>query len=210
MYSANRFFIHYTHPGSLGPLRSLTPASLASLTHLKIVLNQASRHHPDEFSCYVGFCCLHGRPDKYHYGGVRVCNNEHHGLHRPPLLSSDDDGLARLRVQGMLNEWHSTAAYLSTHTTLRLELSPRLRPGPPERPCARCSRFRHRPALRSLPAAQEPSRPPRQKAGFSAPGGGSGCRHAGTRHSRSVLEAVVNTSSNVVDGPTARAPPPKP
>ncbi|KAK3298650.1 uncharacterized protein B0H64DRAFT_422437 [Chaetomium fimeti] len=120
LYSANRFFIYYTRPGSLGPLRSLTAPSLASLTHLKIVLNQSSCHHPDSVLVDCGFCCLHGRLSS----GANECEEEHGGRHRPPLLSgSDDDGLARLRVQGMLNEWHSTTAHLSAHITSRLELS---------------------------------------------------------------------------------------
>ncbi|KAH6854821.1 hypothetical protein B0I37DRAFT_363110 [Chaetomium sp. MPI-CAGE-AT-0009] len=119
LYSANRFFIYYTRPGSLGPLRALTATSLASLTHLKIVLNQSSCHHPHETLIDCGFCCLHCRLRS----GANECEEKHGGLHRPPLLSGDDDGLARLRVQGMLNEWHSTAAHLSAHITSRLELS---------------------------------------------------------------------------------------
>lgn len=122
LYSANRFSIRYTHPGSLGPLRSLTAPSLASLTHLKIVLHQAPCYHPSDIFNDGGYRCLHGRPH-YAYSGLRYGKRAHDESHPAPLLSDDGDGLARLRVQGMLNEWHSTAAYLSLHIVSQLELS---------------------------------------------------------------------------------------
>lgn len=37
LYSANRFILHYTHPGSLEPLRALTAPSLAALASIKIL-----------------------------------------------------------------------------------------------------------------------------------------------------------------------------
>jgi hypothetical protein len=42
LYSANRFVIFFSHSGSLKPLRALSPTALASLTSLKIVLNESS------------------------------------------------------------------------------------------------------------------------------------------------------------------------
>jgi hypothetical protein len=122
LYSANRFFIRYTHAGSLGPLRALTAPSLASLTHLKIVLNQAPCYHPSDIFDDGGYRCLHGRPH-YAYSGQRDRKQVYDESHPAPLLSNDGDGLARLRVQGMLNEWHSTAVYLSAHIISQLELS---------------------------------------------------------------------------------------
>lgn len=53
LYSANRFIVHYTNPGSLAPLLSLTPPALSSLRALKIVLNQASCHHRTQSSTPV-------------------------------------------------------------------------------------------------------------------------------------------------------------
>src|SRR5690606_22042448 len=46
VYSANRFIIYYSKPGSLGPLHALTPTSLACLVSLKVILNEAACHEP--------------------------------------------------------------------------------------------------------------------------------------------------------------------
>ena len=44
LYSVNRFLVYYSKPGSLEPLRHLTAPTVACLTSLKVVLNQASCH----------------------------------------------------------------------------------------------------------------------------------------------------------------------
>ncbi|KAK4155310.1 hypothetical protein C8A00DRAFT_13636 [Chaetomidium leptoderma] len=117
-YSANRFIVWYSNPGSLEPLRALTPWSIASLTSLKVVLNEASCHSPGVLLSYPLYCCEEDKvPDCPHPALLSECEVHHEGLHRPPLLSpapnSNHDNLAA--AQAMLSEWHSTAAYLSSH-----------------------------------------------------------------------------------------------
>ncbi|KAL2256356.1 hypothetical protein VTK26DRAFT_1787 [Humicola hyalothermophila] len=57
LYSANRFAIYYSNPGSSGPLLSLSAVAFSSLTALKVVLNEASCHrrlwdpNPDASDC---------------------------------------------------------------------------------------------------------------------------------------------------------------
>lgn len=111
LYSANRFVLHYSHQGSLGPLRSLSPTALASLTSLKVVLNQSSCHEPIDSTLYPPYCCqarrLDGPWDPY-----RFCDGHHGSLHRPPLLNPASR--SELAVQAMLCEWDNAAAYLSS------------------------------------------------------------------------------------------------
>ncbi|KAK4149424.1 hypothetical protein C8A00DRAFT_46960 [Chaetomidium leptoderma] len=54
LYSKNWFIVRYQPGRSLGSLRALTPHALASLTNLKVVLNQTSCHAQDSGS---GECC---------------------------------------------------------------------------------------------------------------------------------------------------------
>ncbi|KAH6855372.1 hypothetical protein B0I37DRAFT_54943 [Chaetomium sp. MPI-CAGE-AT-0009] len=104
LFSSNRFVIHYRNKRSLQPLRNLTPPSLASLTSLKIVLNQTSCHHRREAEAF-GKCC-------YGFKGAAVwyCQGVHEDLHDTPLQSSD------LSARLMLDEWRGTAVYLSSNT----------------------------------------------------------------------------------------------
>ncbi len=82
LYSANVFVVHYTDPGSLAPLLSLTAPALSSLGALKIVLNQASCHHQTPFSCNED-CCAD-------YSDWPGCQYQlaHSHRHQLPLLSS--------------------------------------------------------------------------------------------------------------------------
>lgn len=118
LYSANRFVIFYSHNGpGLGPLRALSPTALASLTSLKIVLNQSSCHQPtDSYEYHPSCCCNEGKS-----AGLSHCVNKFHaGLHRHPLL----DPVLDLDIQAMLGEWNNTATYVSSHISVgRLELS---------------------------------------------------------------------------------------
>ncbi|KAK4155757.1 hypothetical protein C8A00DRAFT_41682 [Chaetomidium leptoderma] len=121
LYSANRFVISYLYQGSLGlePLCTLSPTSLASLTSLKVVLNESSCHLPIDSSSYPPGAS----PDR------KYCAKYHGSLHRLPLL---DPALglhlifAKLVARAVLNEWYDTAAYLSPYVgrlTLSLEVT---------------------------------------------------------------------------------------
>ncbi|KAK4042483.1 hypothetical protein C8A01DRAFT_13884 [Parachaetomium inaequale] len=128
LYSANRFVIYYTSPGSLEPLHALTPRSLASLAHLKVVLNQSSCHAPSKFDGFR-YCCSVDSVDidEYDHSSTTCCKNTYHaGTHRRPLTSciSDDDGDGGPTAQVVLSEWHAAATYLASHiSTGQLELS---------------------------------------------------------------------------------------
>ncbi|KAK3299683.1 uncharacterized protein B0H64DRAFT_389277 [Chaetomium fimeti] len=132
LYSANRFILHYAHahPEPLGPLLALTTSSLASLTSLTIVLNQASCHHPDEYGGYPA-CCLQGREDD-DFDGAYDCKTFHGDVHNVPLLGStsegnnaaegdDDDKVAA--AHALQSKWHSAVAHLSSITSGHLELA---------------------------------------------------------------------------------------
>ncbi|KAK4149544.1 hypothetical protein C8A00DRAFT_46855 [Chaetomidium leptoderma] len=135
LYSANRFIIFYSRQGSLEPLRALSPTTLASLTSLKIVLNESSCHHPTDSSESPSDCCYdasynHGPWRDGEFGRVSEHCAKHHGyLHRLPLLDPAsqvglDSMSANLAAQAMLSEWYDTAAYLSSCVSVeRLALS---------------------------------------------------------------------------------------
>lgn len=111
LYSSNRFVIHYETKRSLQSLRQLTASSLASLTSLKLVLNQTSCHHRRKGE-WSGKCC----------GGSEnaqsFCQSLHTSVHDVPLEASDSSALA------VLDEWHQAAAYLSSRIRPRhLQLS---------------------------------------------------------------------------------------
>jgi hypothetical protein len=133
LYSANRFILHYAHahPEPLGPLLALTTSSVAALTSLTIVLNQASCHHPDEYGTYPA-CCLQGFEDE-EGDGAYLCKTYHSDLHSLPLLGSasegnnaaeGDDVDKLVAAQALQSKWHSVAAHLSASITSgRLELA---------------------------------------------------------------------------------------
>ncbi|KAH6850560.1 hypothetical protein B0I37DRAFT_371893 [Chaetomium sp. MPI-CAGE-AT-0009] len=132
LYSANRFILHYAHahPEPLGPLLALTTSSLASLTSLTIILNQASCHHLFEYGNYPD-CCLQGREDN-DFDGAYDCKTSHSDVHSLPLLGptsegnnatagAGDDKLAA--AQALQRKWHLAAARLSSITRGCLELA---------------------------------------------------------------------------------------
>ncbi len=140
LYSANRFIIYYytlphpvqqenvpvAYPGSLKPLHALSPTALASLTSLKIVLNECSCHHLAVSAEYPPRCC--GERSEYGiWDSPRRCTESHSPQHCQPLLSPARGGFgltARLSIHAMTSEWHNAAAYLSPHINPgRLELS---------------------------------------------------------------------------------------
>ncbi len=104
LYSANRFALYYSadDPDSLRPLAALTTPSLLSLSHLKIVLNEASCH---QMSRDPEGCCLQRDYNPFDSHGRNRCqrsNGYPHRLHRQPLLahvseSSDDETWRRPR-----------------------------------------------------------------------------------------------------------------
>ena len=124
LYSANRFIIPYSRAGSLGPLRTLRAQAISSLTNLRIVLNQASCHHPDRYNDGPGHCCQEGREED-DFSGAYHCK-KYHRLHSPPLLGpvpeGNDGPLAA--VQTLVDEWRLVASRLASHLVPgRLELS---------------------------------------------------------------------------------------
>ncbi|KAK0661207.1 hypothetical protein QBC41DRAFT_330468 [Cercophora samala] len=105
LYSSNAFIL-YSATGSFGPILALTPTALASLTHLKIVINsQTACHIKTSRTRTVQDCCLASRD---------FCAKRH--AHQPALrtsVSSDRD---------LLDQWHSAAAHLSKITAGQLSL----------------------------------------------------------------------------------------
>lgn len=118
LYSANRFVIFYSSEGSLGPLYALSPASLASLTNLKVVLRESSCHEPVDSWIYPPSCCCVGREDDM-AASAFFCATRHSTVHSRPLLGSGE-----LAVQAVLAEWRDAAMYVASHVRAgRLELS---------------------------------------------------------------------------------------
>ncbi len=147
LYSANRFVLHYAHaapglpepPEPLAPLFALTAASLASLTSLTIVLNQASCHQHFGFAGYYSSCCLQRNPTGPGLVASWLCERDHAGGHRLPLLApspiepkrdgddtdTDTDNASDVQyaaAQLLLAAWHSAAARLSRITSGCLDL----------------------------------------------------------------------------------------
>jgi len=125
LYSANRFVIFYSNHGSLKPLRALSSTALASLTSLKIVLNESSCHQPTDSHNYPPSCC-YCRERKW--ADASYCASKYHPtVHRRPLLDPTmhlDLASAKLATQPMLGEWGETATYLSSYISVGyLELS---------------------------------------------------------------------------------------
>ncbi|KAH6847637.1 hypothetical protein B0I37DRAFT_148518 [Chaetomium sp. MPI-CAGE-AT-0009] len=119
LYSAHRFVIFYSNPGSLGPLRAMSPTSIASLTSLKIVLNESSCHDPTDSWQRPPYCCSDGNVGGPWCGSFH-CAGRHGDRHRRPLLDSTSDldlgSAARVaQATSIMTEWHDIAAYLSPH-----------------------------------------------------------------------------------------------
>ena len=126
LYSANRFVIFYAQLGSLKPLRALSPTVLASLTSLKILLNESSCHQPTHSKEYPPLCCC-DIERKWANASYCAAKFFEHDVHRRPLLDPSfnlDLTSAKLATQPMLSEWYEAAAYLSAAVGVdRLELS---------------------------------------------------------------------------------------
>jgi hypothetical protein len=137
LYSTNRFILHYAQDDSepLMPLHALTATSLASLTNLTIVLNQASCHQDFDHGGYYSLCCL-GRHTTG-LGPAYHCKGDHANAHNLPLLapnptapeqndnrnvqaSGSESQLAA--DQDLIAKWHSAATHLSHITSGRLDL----------------------------------------------------------------------------------------
>ncbi|KAH6846955.1 hypothetical protein B0I37DRAFT_373964 [Chaetomium sp. MPI-CAGE-AT-0009] len=115
LYSENWFIIHYQPRRSLSSLRALTPHALASLTNLKIVLNQAACHAPNSGDWGDGACCE--RVWSYKPGQDKSKEADPKLLHG--CLNAHDhdsalDGSSKL-AEEVLAEWQTTAAYLAPH-----------------------------------------------------------------------------------------------
>lgn len=128
LYSANQFVIH-AYEASVEPLRSLSPTAIASLTSLKIVLNECSCHYPINSSQYPPVCCCDDVEDEPHPSSIRAyCAKYHKSVHRRPLLdpvsSGTDPTSPKLAAQALLNSWYDAAVHLSPHVRPgHLELS---------------------------------------------------------------------------------------
>ncbi len=135
LYSANQFVLHYPHasPEPLAPLRALTATSLASLTTLTVVLNQASCHLPLDNGGCSGYCCLERDETGQGWTAGWDCREWHppdSGRHDAPLLApsqearlGDDGNDAQFAAaQRLLAKWHSAASSLSLITSDRLDL----------------------------------------------------------------------------------------
>lgn len=138
LYSANRFVLHYAHgaPDPLAPLHALTATSLASLTRLTVVLNQASCHHHFAHGGYYGSCCLErdetGRGWMAGYNCEGLHNLPNSDTHDAPLLAPSQspasvpghDGTDSnfAAAQRVLAKWQSAAACLSLITSGHLDL----------------------------------------------------------------------------------------
>jgi hypothetical protein len=129
LYSFNRFFIFYSHHGSFDRLRALSPTALASLTSLKIVLNESCRGSTCTWCDSYHDELTH---DDFQWAAKHHCAKKSGGQHRRPLLDSTprpEHDLAaftsaKQEVQAMMAEWHDTVTYLSSHIGIRrLELS---------------------------------------------------------------------------------------
>jgi hypothetical protein len=91
------------------------------LASLKVVLNEAACHEPDEEDDARWKCCRYGPDNEY-----RPCKEVHIGVHSRPLASgtSLDNGDDVPAAQILSSEWRAAAAYLSAHFSPgQLELS---------------------------------------------------------------------------------------
>jgi len=135
LYSANRFVIFYSHPGSFDHLRALSPTSLACLASLKIVLNESCGESTCTNPAYHALSCWcdsHAlEHEDYEWGAKHHCAKKRGGQHRRPLLDSapGPDSTActspkQEEIQAMIGEWHDTMTHISSHIGIgSLELS---------------------------------------------------------------------------------------
>ncbi|KAK4102443.1 hypothetical protein N658DRAFT_566031 [Parathielavia hyrcaniae] len=113
LYSANWFVIHYQPRQSLKSLRALTPHALASLSNIKIVLNQASCHRPDPEGPGFGPCCDRSWAYKKAAspnGAPVLLYGCFHGDDHDYVLTKE-----RPHLKAFVEEWQRTAAYLASH-----------------------------------------------------------------------------------------------
>ncbi|KAH6629922.1 hypothetical protein B0J18DRAFT_362316 [Chaetomium sp. MPI-SDFR-AT-0129] len=127
-YSSNRFIVRYPPRPSLTPLQALTPHALRHLTHLKVVLNQASCHASSPGADGRGFCCENvfsvGECPSTGRFPVDKCQHD--------LPLDHEPNASRNFVDRLMEEWHATAARLAANTTpgrLELALVCDVRPG---------------------------------------------------------------------------------
>lgn len=127
LYSANRFVIFYSPQDSFERLRALSPTSLASLTSLKIILNQ-SCHEPIYPPRFPQYCWCDGHEIEQ-WAANNHCTKMRGGQHRRPLLDSalgaDWAALtsAKRDIQAMMRDWHDAVAFTSPHISfMHLEL----------------------------------------------------------------------------------------
>ncbi|KAH6853245.1 hypothetical protein B0I37DRAFT_358830 [Chaetomium sp. MPI-CAGE-AT-0009] len=136
-YSANRFVIFYSPGGSFKNLRLLSPKSLASLTSLKIVLNQ-SCHEPIDTSQFPPYCWCTGhyvepwsanhhctKDINWPFHGGQRCGGQHCRPLLDPAPSADLTILtsAKREVEAMMSEWYDAVSSTSSHIGIgRLEL----------------------------------------------------------------------------------------
>lgn len=135
LYSANQFVLRYAHaaPEPLAPLHALTATSLASLTTLTVVLNQASCHPHLGHGGYYVSCCLQRDETGRGWAADNTCKRwhlPHSDGHDAPLLGPsqtarlDDNGNHGQfeAAQQLLVKWHSAATHMSFVTSGRLNL----------------------------------------------------------------------------------------
>lgn len=115
LYSENRFFVRYYENRCLLPLHKLTPSSIAHITHLKIVLNNASCH------CFAG--------ERHAMGGCDIGLSKYHCWSHSLRVNGWSDvpdctatGKKRISIDSrlpfakkILSDWHRAASYLSAH-----------------------------------------------------------------------------------------------
>ncbi|KAK3299779.1 uncharacterized protein B0H64DRAFT_351122 [Chaetomium fimeti] len=112
LYSSNMFFCHYEALRSLAPLRELRPESVASMTRLKIILNQSSCHSRGSREGNNCECCDETRLYTVYYPNEYPkektdCKWRHHGVeHDDPLRRSHPS------TKPIIAEWYKTAAHL--------------------------------------------------------------------------------------------------
>ncbi|KAK0665487.1 hypothetical protein QBC41DRAFT_327825 [Cercophora samala] len=116
LYSENIFVIHSSrHAGPFDPLLALTNTALASLTCLKVVLNQTSCHQETSRGDSVTDCCL--VTDEPLGAGRSWCERNHGKLHQPAALSNTD-----LSSLSLLMQWEAAANHLSGISEGRMTL----------------------------------------------------------------------------------------
>ncbi len=119
LYSSNHFVIQ-ADKASLEPLKALSPTAIASLTSLKIVLNECSCHHAVNSNEYPPRCCRDDVEHEPHTDSIRdQCAKYHASVHRRPLLDSVSPGIASasstLAARTLVASWDDAAVHLSSH-----------------------------------------------------------------------------------------------